>query len=72
MNELIGLFKAAPANMITIFSLLGAVLLACIIGWRHSVYTRRLVTFAAIIIALLIIAVGLTAFVRRTWFPQLL
>ena len=40
------MMQLSPMNMSLIFVVVCSVLIGCLWGWRHSIYTRRLARFA--------------------------
>ena len=56
-------------NIILILIILALVIAAAIFGWFYSHRTRRLVTFAILVLLIVGILFGAFALIRRFWFP---
>ena len=63
------LFALSPLNMSLIALLIALVIVAGVVGWRHSPRTRRLVVFALALIAGLILFVTLASLIQIYLFP---
>ena len=64
------LFALSPLNMSLIALLIALVIVAGVVGWRHSPRTRRLVVFALALIAGLITLVTVASLIRIYAFPD--
>ena len=66
---MVSLFAHSPLRMTVIAALIVAVVVAGVVGWRHSPRTRRLVVFALALIAGLILFVTLASLIQIYLFP---